>query len=80
MEGRTDLEVLEELLEIDFDAEELPYETVNGLICDKMGRVPSIKESCTAFGLEFSVEAADERKVTSVLVQKISQSAVMNEE
>ncbi len=70
LEGRTDLEDLEELLEIDFDAEELPYETVNGLVCDEMGYVPAVGESFAAYGLTFEVESADERRVTAVLVHR----------
>jgi CBS domain containing-hemolysin-like protein len=64
--GRTDLEELGELFDLDFD--DLPYETVSGLICGELGYVPKAGEVFASHDLEFSVEEADKRRVTSVVV------------
>lgn len=65
LQGRTDLEQLGELFERDFD---VPYETVSGLICGELGYVPKAGEIFESHGLTFSVEEADERRITSVAV------------
>jgi CBS domain containing-hemolysin-like protein len=65
LQGRTDLEQLGELFERDFD---VPYETVSGLICGELGYVPKAGETFESHGLTFSIEEADERRVTSVAV------------
>ncbi len=65
LQGRTELEQLGELFELDFD---VPYETVSGLICGELGYVPKAGETFESHGLTFSVEEADERRVTSVAV------------
>ncbi len=64
--GRTDLEQLGELFDLDFD--DLPYETVSGLICGELGYVPKAAEVFASHGLEFTVEEADRRRITSVVV------------
>ncbi len=74
--GRTELEHLGELFDLDFD--DLPYETVSGLICGELGYVPKTAEVFASHGLEFSVEEADKRRVTSVAVGRAS--AVEHEE
>ncbi len=66
LEGRTELEDLGELFEVDLD--DLPYETVSGLVCGELGYVPKAGETYHSHGLEVIVEAADERRVTSVAV------------
>lgn len=65
--GRTDLEELEEIFDLDLD--EVPYETVSGLICGQLGYVPESGEQIEAYGLSFRVEDADERRVTTVTVR-----------
>ncbi len=65
LQGRTDLEQLGEIFERDFD---VPYETVSGLICGELGYVPKAGETFESHGLTFSIEEADERRVTSVAV------------
>ena len=66
--GRTDLEDLEELFDVDSD--ELPYETVSGLICGELGYVPKAGEVIRSHGLAFTIEEADERRVMSVEVRR----------
>ena len=70
--GRTDLEQLEELFELDVDA---PYETVSGLICGELGYVPKAGEVFESHGLTFSIEEADERRVMSVAVALVAAEA-----
>lgn len=72
--GRTELEELEELFGIDPD--DLPYETVSGLICGELGYVPKARESFIWQGLRFDVEQADERRVMSVDVHRAAEALV----
>ena len=67
--GRTYLEDLATSLELDLDADELPYETVSGLVCGELGYVPKAGDVVRAEGLEITVEEADERRVLSVLIE-----------
>lgn len=67
--GRTDLESLVETLDLDVDLDELPYETVSGLICGELGYVPKAGESLETHGLEFEIAEADERRITGVIVR-----------
>lgn len=66
--GRTYLSDLAELLELDFDTAELPYETISGLICGELGYVPKAGEQMVSNGLVFTVESSDDRKITLVTV------------
>ena len=71
LQGRAPLEVLEEL----FDAEvhEGEVDTVGGLVFARYGTVPeagaTVKDD--ELGLEFTVEAVDERRIQSVLVRRV---------
>ena len=64
--GRIPLEDLGEIFDLDFD--DLPYETVSGLICGELGYVPKAGEVVDTHGLTFAVEEADERRVMTVAV------------
>ncbi len=66
--GRTYLADLDELLGLHFDASDLPYETISGLICGELGYVPKAGEQYVGQGLTFTVESADDRKITLVSV------------
>jgi CBS domain containing-hemolysin-like protein len=68
--GRTDLEEMAETLEIDLDPDDLPYETVSGLICGELGYVPKAEEEVKTHGLVFEVVEADERRIVEVIVAK----------
>ena len=66
--GRTYLEDLEDLFD-HFDADELPYETVSGLICGHLGYVPKVNETIETQGLVIKVVEADERRVIRAAVR-----------
>lgn len=68
--GRSQLEDLEEMLELDLNADELPYETLSGWICGELGHVPRVGERLELLGLELQIEEADERRVILVTVTK----------
>ncbi|MEM9594177.1 MAG: hemolysin family protein [Acidobacteriota bacterium] len=68
LSGRAHLEDLEDLTGADLDVGDLPYETLSGLICGELGYVPKATESLERYGLTFTVEEADERRVTLVTV------------
>lgn len=69
--GRIYLEDLRKLMELDVDFDDLPYETVSGLICGEAGTVPAAGETVVQNGLAFTVEEADERRVTQVVVARV---------
>ncbi len=62
--GRIPLEELGELFDLDLD--DLPYETVSGLICGELGYVPKAGEVVETHGLSLAIEEADERRVIQV--------------
>ena len=70
LSGRTHLEDFEEVVSLDLGVDDLPYETLSGLICGQLGYVPKVGETLSHLGLEFLVEEADERRVTQVAVSR----------
>ncbi len=68
--GRISIEDLGELFELEVDLDELPYETVSGLICGELGYVPKADEVVDSHGLRFTIEEADERRVMAVVVHR----------
>lgn len=71
LSGRMHLEDFEDLVEVDLDTDDLPYETLSGLICGELGRVPKPEETVVLYDLAFQVEEADERRVTLVMVTRL---------
>lgn len=67
LDGRLQIDELTELFAVDF--EDLPYETLSGLICGELGHVPRQGEVFVTHGLEMTIDQADERRVTSVAVR-----------
>ncbi|MEM6793916.1 MAG: hemolysin family protein [Acidobacteriota bacterium] len=67
--GRANLEDFEALTGVDMAADDLPYETLSGLICGELGYVPKSGEALEWEGLELRVDEADERRVVRVTVQ-----------
>jgi putative hemolysin len=64
-------EDVEELLGISVDEEdEGEFDTVSGFIMHRFGDIPKRGDCTTYDGWDFTVEAADERRVISVRVQK----------
>ncbi len=66
--GRIPLEDLGELFDLDLD--DLPYETVSGLICGELGYVPKAGEEIATHGLSMAIEEADQRRVKTVAVRR----------
>ncbi len=66
--GRIPLEELGELFDLDLD--DLPYETVSGLICGELGYVPKTGEVVESHGLVLAIEEADERRVLKASVSR----------
>lgn len=66
--GRIALEDLDEIFDLEAELDELPYETVSGLICGELGYVPKAGEVIGCHGLTFTVDEADERRVLTVTV------------
>ncbi len=69
LDGRAHIELLDELFKVDIEDPE--YETVAGLIFSSLGRVPLVGESVDEFGLRFTVEAVADRRIQTVLVERI---------
>lgn len=69
--GFTDLEDLEELLNIEFDKEE--YETLNGFLIHQLDRIPGEEEHCTVMyeGYLFTVLEVDNNAIQSVKIEKL---------
>lgn len=74
--GRTDLEEVEELFEVDLDAVE--WETVSGMICGEMGHVPTAGDVVVLHGLRLAVEEADDRRVTTVAVRRLAEGETVH--
>ena len=78
--GRTYLEDLAETFDLALDLDEMPYETVSGLICGELGYVPKLGELFEHHELKMTVEEADERRVLSVLIEgPVRQQAIAGE-
>jgi len=59
------LEEVEDRFRLDL-GDEGEYDTLAGYLISELGRIPHVGESLTAAGLRFTVEEADERRVTLV--------------
>ena len=70
VDGMTELENLEEVLDIDFEAED--YDTINGYLIDCLDRIPSADEKCTVqfSGYTFKIISVDNNIIQKVLVEK----------
>ncbi len=66
--GRIPLEELAGIFDIDLD--DLPYETVSGLICGELGYVPKTGEKIKTHGLSMAIEKADERRVRQIVIHR----------
>jgi CBS domain containing-hemolysin-like protein len=71
LQGRAPLEVLQELLGIEVDEEDM--DTVGGLVFARHGTVPDAGTEVVdeAYGLVFTVEEMDERRIVSVTVRRV---------
>lgn len=73
VDGRVSLETLDELFDVDLEAE--PYETVGGLIFGLLGLVPGPGQVVEAHGLVLEVEKVEERRIKSVLVGRSAEQS-----
>jgi CBS domain containing-hemolysin-like protein len=66
------LEEVEERFKLKLDDEgEGEYDTLAGYLISELGRIPQVGESWAVLGLRFTVEDADERRVTMVRVEPL---------
>ncbi|HSL83804.1 MAG TPA: hemolysin family protein, partial [Thermoanaerobaculia bacterium] len=70
LEGGSDVETLEELFGIDL-GEDVPWETVGGMVFSLLGDVPSGGESVESHGLRYTVEEVEDRRVARVRVEAV---------
>lgn len=70
VDGMTQLEDLEELLNVDFEEED--YDTINGYLIDCLDRIPAEDEKCTVVfeGYTFRVLSVDNNTIRKVRIEK----------
>lgn len=70
VDGMTQLEDLEEILEVDFQEED--YDTLNGYLIDCLDRIPLEDEKCTVQfeGYVFQVLSVDNNTIRKVKITK----------
>ena len=68
-DGTTDIEEVEETLDIDIPEGE--FDTLGGLIMSELGRMPEEKDEIIFGGYKFIVEEMDERRIDRVIVEKL---------
>jgi CBS domain containing-hemolysin-like protein len=69
VDGRADIDELQELFDVTLDLEdEEEYDTVGGLIYHRVGGVPSPGDRVELDGITLTVETTDGRRVGKVLV------------
>ncbi len=71
IDGTTDIEELEELLDISFPEGE--YDTIGGFIMSELGRIPAEDENpeIEYAGCRFTVREVDERRIERIKVEKL---------
>jgi putative hemolysin len=67
--------VLDAAEALDLDLPEGDYETVGGLVIDRLGRIPRVGDSITVAGARIEVASADARRVKSLVVTKAPREA-----
>jgi CBS domain containing-hemolysin-like protein len=67
--------VLDAAEALDLDLPEGDYETVGGLVIDRLGRIPRVGDSITVAGARIEVASADARRVKSLVVVKTPREA-----
>ena len=71
VDGRADVDALNELFDIDLELEdEEEYDTIGGLVYHRIGGVPSPGDRVELPGLTLTVESIDNRRVAKVLVTR----------
>ncbi len=67
-DGRMYIDDLNDALDLEIP-EDAGYDTVAGLVFSELGYVPQVDETLQAFGADFAVLAADDRKITRLRVK-----------
>jgi magnesium and cobalt exporter, CNNM family len=71
VDGRADVDALNELFDIDLELEdEEEYDTIGGLVYHRIGGVPSPGDRVELPGVTLTVESIDNRRVAKVLVTR----------
>ncbi|HEX8024862.1 MAG TPA: hemolysin family protein, partial [Candidatus Limnocylindrales bacterium] len=69
VDGRADVDALNELFDLDLELEDADeYDTVGGLVFHRIGKVPAPGDKVQLDGLTLTVESTDGRRVGKVLV------------
>ena len=69
-DGRMYIDDLNDALDLEIP-EDAGYDTVAGLVFSELGYIPLVDETLQAFGADFTVLAADERKITRLRVKVV---------
>jgi magnesium and cobalt transporter len=72
IDGRVEIEVIEDYLEIKF--EEGKFETLGGFILNLIKRIPITGETIHVDNLEMIIESADERSIKKVKLKRLDKS------
>ena len=70
MPGRTPIDEVNELLDVDLPQEE--WDTVGGLVFNTLGHVPIEGECLQVDGLEFCAERVQGRRIVSVIITRVA--------
>ncbi|MDP6637471.1 MAG: hemolysin family protein [Phycisphaerae bacterium] len=73
-DGRMYIDDLNDALDLEIP-EDAGYDTVAGLVFSELGYIPKIDETLNAYGADFAVLAADERKITRLRVKVVQPKA-----
>jgi CBS domain containing-hemolysin-like protein len=69
MEGSTPVEEVNTVLRLQLDPSGV-YSTLAGLVLAELGRIPSVGDSITSNGYQFTVRKMEKLRIERVLVQK----------
>jgi CBS domain containing-hemolysin-like protein len=69
--GSSDVDVLEDLFGVDL-GDDVPWETVGGMVFSLLGDVPKEGENVESHGLRYTVAEVDERRVARVRVEPVA--------
>lgn len=73
-DGRMYIDDLNDALDLEIP-EDAAYDTVAGLVFSELGYIPQVDETLQAYGADFSVLAADERKITRLRIKVVESKA-----
>ena len=74
LDGGSSVDVLEELFGVDL-GDDVPWETVGGMVFSLLGDVPEVGESVESHGLRYTVAEVEERRVARVRVEALAAAA-----